>query len=287
MILKSLKLLLSFLTYFVFCTDSFSQNSDNQLFTKITYNLSYQLDSLNPLDIKTEKMELLFNDSISIFQSVSKGIRDSLTFEGKKVNHNYEVRNDRKFQLPRMKIYYSINRVGNSFWILDTYRFGGLISDNYQLYEENLTFDWKLTDKTDSLFGYLVQQATVTFGGRIWEAWYTPDIPFEAGPYKFYGLPGLIVFLKDKNGEWEFSLDNIELKKINRPITHRVRLDANIVKTNNLKFYKDREYYLKNRTLMDEASKEIIIESSEIRKKAIEADKLYAKKNNNWIELYQ
>ncbi|WP_262892927.1 hypothetical protein [Kaistella flava (ex Peng et al. 2021)] len=34
-------------------------------------------------------------------------------------------------------------------------------------------------------YWYKVQKATTTFGGKKWVAYFTRDIPFTDGPYKF------------------------------------------------------------------------------------------------------
>jgi GLPGLI family protein len=41
--------------------------------------------------------------------------------------------------------------------------------------------------------GYVCNRATTHFRGRDYEAWFTPEIPVTFGPFKFKGLPGLIL----------------------------------------------------------------------------------------------
>ena len=72
-------------------------------------------------------------------------------------------------------------------------------------YSEDLKFDWKISNEKQKIGSYNTQKATTEFGGRKWTAWFTTDIPLQDGPYKFHGLPGLIVKIEDdaKNYSWE------------------------------------------------------------------------------------
>lgn len=71
-------------------------------------------------------------------------------------------------------------------------------------------FDWNITNEKDSVLIYSVQKATAEFGGRIWNAWFTNDIPFSDGPYKFSGLPGLILKISDVTNSHNFELIGLE-----------------------------------------------------------------------------
>ena len=75
----------------------------------------------------------------------------------------------------------------------------------YMAYKENPKFDWKIEAETMKIGDYKTQKATTNFGGRTWTAWFSKDIPFQDGPYKFSGLPGLIVKIEDadQNYSWE------------------------------------------------------------------------------------
>ena len=71
-------------------------------------------------------------------------------------------------------------------------------------------FNWKLMPAKKVVAGYECQQALTTFGGRSWEAWFTRAIPVSEGPYKFYGLPGLIVKVRDAHDNYVFELLSFE-----------------------------------------------------------------------------
>lgn len=71
-------------------------------------------------------------------------------------------------------------------------------------YTEDLKFNWKISDEKQKIGEYNAQKATTEYGGRKWIAWFSSDLPFQDGPYKFSGLPGLIVKIEDadKNYSW-------------------------------------------------------------------------------------
>lgn len=59
--------------------------------------------------------------------------------------------------------------------------------------------NWKMLLGNDTIFGYLCRKAEVTYSGRNYIAWFTLDIPINDGPWKFNGLPGLILKVEDKD----------------------------------------------------------------------------------------
>ncbi|MBQ4525009.1 MAG: GLPGLI family protein [Bacteroidaceae bacterium] len=65
---------------------------------------------------------------------------------------------------------------------------------------------WTLGDEQDSLCGYLCQSAETKYHGKMWQAYYTEDVPTSIGPWKLGGLPGLITTVKDKEGIHTFTL---------------------------------------------------------------------------------
>ncbi len=100
------------------------------------------------------------------------------------------------------------------------------------LYEEPIPeINWELTDGTKEILGYECHKATARWRGRDWTAWYS-DIPFSDGPYKFTGLPGLILGLEDASGEHKFQA--IGIKKDKYPFGFDKNFDP--IKTKREKF---------------------------------------------------
>lgn len=95
------------------------------------------------------------------------------------------------------------------------------VSENYN-YEENPDLRWKIISDKEKIGIYNTQKATTDFGGRSWTGWFTPEIPIQDGPYKFSGLPGLIIKLEDSEGNFSWILEgnktldqDIETNKLN------------------------------------------------------------------------
>ncbi|MDO5615148.1 MAG: GLPGLI family protein, partial [Cruoricaptor ignavus] len=76
----------------------------------------------------------------------------------------------------------------------------------YYLYNTKDKQNWNISNETKQIDRYNVQKATTNFGGRTWEAWFTTEIPISEGPYKFRGLPGLIIAIKDSKSDYDFQL---------------------------------------------------------------------------------
>lgn len=88
------------------------------------------------------------------------------------------------------------------------------------IYEDTLNAQsWSITDSTKTVLGYACQQATGNFRGRQWTAWFTTDVPVSDGPWKFGGLPGLIMEVYDKGRHYYFTIIGLE-KVTEEPILY-------------------------------------------------------------------
>jgi GLPGLI family protein len=79
------------------------------------------------------------------------------------------------------------------------------------IYEEPVPkFEWKIQADTMTVLGYKCMKATTMFRGRTYNVWFTPFIPIRQGPWKFNGLPGLILKAADTKGYFEWTATGIE-----------------------------------------------------------------------------
>ena len=67
-----------------------------------------------------------------------------------------------------------------------------------------------LTTESQTILGHKCQRATCHWRGRDYEAWFAPDIPIRRGPWKFGGLPGLILKISDARHLYTFEAVAIE-----------------------------------------------------------------------------
>lgn len=94
--------------------------------------------------------------------------------------------------------------------ILHVYVDMPILMSNY-FYSENIPIqEWELYDDTLNITGHLCQKAMCSFRGRHFTAWFTPEIPVNNGPWKFGGLPGLILKIYDEDKLYVYECVGIE-----------------------------------------------------------------------------
>lgn len=72
-------------------------------------------------------------------------------------------------------------------------------------YEEPIPkFEWIIGSQQREIFGYQCFSAHAWFRGRSWTAWFCPEIPVDTGPWKFNGLPGVILAVTDSSSHYDW-----------------------------------------------------------------------------------
>jgi GLPGLI family protein len=118
----------------------------------------------------------------------------------------------------------------------------------YHIIKEMLpSYSWKIQTETKTMLKVRVQKATVTFRGRDYEAWFAPSIPISDGPYKFHGLPGLILEIGSVDGRFKFEAYALNLYQSNK--------DFDILKLSE-KYRKSTTLNLKQKLELAEKNKE-------------------------------
>lgn len=168
---------------------------------RFVYQVTAKPNASDKTEVKTENAYLDISPEKSVFYSENRIKRDSVMqanfksggargfnreqMEGLRTNINYTVEKNKADQKTFFK-----DRIGRDMY----------------MYEEDRPINWKISSETRKIGEYKVQKAETDFGGRTWTAWFTTDLPYPDGPYKFNGLPGLIVKVEDDKGEYSFDL---------------------------------------------------------------------------------
>lgn len=84
------------------------------------------------------------------------------------------------------------------------------IADDLFLVADTRKISWEICPEKSKVGEWNCQLAVADFAGRKWNAWFCTAIPLPEGPYKFYGLPGLIVKVADSEQLHQFTLVAIQ-----------------------------------------------------------------------------
>ncbi|WP_288434593.1 GLPGLI family protein [uncultured Chryseobacterium sp.] len=168
---------------------------------------------------------------------------------------------------------------------------------NFYKITEKAEQNWKISDSTKTFGTYSVQKAVTEFGGRNWVAWFTQDIPIPYGPYKFNGLPGLIMELYDSKKEYYFKLirsekipEDYERVTLQNSISRAIPVDYTKLNKLKLELYDNPFKYIMNGRLTLPEGKKLLLDdgtvlSKEQLKPAEANERKKLKAFNNPIEL--
>lgn len=153
-------------------------------------------------------------------------------------------------------------------------------------YKEDIIKDWQLVNESQTINTFNCRKATLNYKGREWTAWYDDSIPLPYGPYKFTGLPGLIVKIESLDGDFSFEL--VKSTPKNRLNSKELSLADSRYKNATSATFKEIRKIKKNQIdrLIVEASNLGIDTSSENTRNLLERQKqkLHNFENENLIE---
>lgn len=255
--------------------------------TRFVYQVSMKSDSLAAPTVEVAYLDV--SGDKSVFYGEKRMKRDSV------MQRSFETRNfsfDRsQMEQFRTQIGYQVEKDLTAQKIT----FKNRIARDQYSYDEDRTFSWKILPETTKIGEYKVQKAETDFAGRKWTAWFTQDVPVMDGPYKFSGLPGLIVKVEDAEGDYTFDLK--ETKKIGELPVFQQR-GGNTVAVKRLDYEKQAERFRKDpasfmnqgrssggtRVVMGGDGRQMNPNDPEVRKRMAERRKEEEKRNNNPLE---
>lgn len=100
------------------------------------------------------------------------------------------------------------------------------VDESYYTFTSQDKINWKISDSTKQFQHYKLQKATAYWGGRNWIAWFSSEIPISEGPYKFTGLPGLVMEISDVKNNFRYKL--ISLKRANETLDTKNIVESNL-----------------------------------------------------------
>ena len=204
--MKTLLLIIS-LSIIFFAPTVFAQTSnDNRAYLQIRYDEISISDTTNLQKKNYDVMGLEIGKSMSKFYSISlvetrKALEEQIKQGG---------------GIDFTKLNTSKNKRGKDEVILKNYTtnqvsmFERLGVFSYTFQEPTPIINWQIQPDTMSILNYSCQKAICQFKGRIYEAWFTSSINVSDGPWKFTGLPGLILKVIESRGHFIFECKSIE-----------------------------------------------------------------------------
>ncbi|QQQ27155.1 GLPGLI family protein [Chryseobacterium indoltheticum] len=174
-----------------------AQETANRFFYELTYS-----PSKDSLEKKNKEMTILdITKDKSIYRDYLAVSQDSILKVEVEAMQKAGTFKDLSKSIKQPKFSHVITKTYPSMDV----SYADYILQDKVSYKDDNVFDWKISGEKAKIGEYNAQKASTTFGGRNWIAWFTTDVPFQDGPYKFKGLPGLIVKVEDdaKNYSWE------------------------------------------------------------------------------------
>lgn len=238
----------------------------------VKYSYQKQVDSTDEKSkINLENYSLYLNEDNSLFVSDSRINLDTILN-----NANFSDL-DKLRSLPKPSSNERIFKSTSSKNIIIYDEF----YDKIYKYNDSVDMKWKITNIYDTFNDMKIRRAETKFRGRNYIAWYTSEVPISDGPYKFRGLPGLIIKLYDSKNEISYSL--ISLKKLEKGKSLNHNYDKEAVLMSKSKYIKIKKSFKQNPIPYMESQGAVF--SEETKRIIREKFRKRNEKTNNPIEL--
>ncbi|CAD7799801.1 hypothetical protein CHRY9390_00538 [Chryseobacterium aquaeductus] len=154
-------------------------------------------------------------------------------------------------------------------------------------YSEEPKLSWKIGKESKEIMGFKVYLAKTRYAGRNYEAYYAPEIPIQDGPYKFFGLPGLILEIFDEKKDHHFLAVGISHEK-------RISIDNLIaqkkyIETTKTKFVEMRKNHIEApmKRMFELMNSTQIYEKKDANGNIVDMRKVFSETQKRMIEEYK
>ena len=200
-----------FLTILIFSLEiSYSQNNKTviasiQYKTTLIDNKIVLIDDICQLDIAKNKSYFYSVGELENLHRINARI-EKAPKTGNSIDLGTVYSKDRLHKLCNFKVLKDYN-AKKAFYIEN------IGSQNLGFIKDSLTTKrWIITNETTKIVGLLCHKATMEKNKISITAWFCIDVPFQDGPFSYYGLPGLIIKLSTSTG-FEANLISISYNK--------------------------------------------------------------------------
>lgn len=200
------------LLFFLLPLISYKLSAQNKTDTSIylcKYSFAWQKDTSKIFSKSFDLMYLEIGKSSSTFYSYHHllGFQNFMEDIKTRKNLDYITSNSSRYYKNSESEIIIHNFEAKEFKVID--RLGAHNAVTYCYSDPLIIPIWNLTQDTLTILNQLCQRATTTFKGRDYIAWFAPDIPISLGPWKFTGLPGLILRVHDSKNQISFDATEI------------------------------------------------------------------------------
>ena len=203
-----MKFITTILTTVALTTAAYSQEADKTL-AKVKYSFSHIRDTTQKDKPYTENMIMLVGKNASQYTSYDKIEQTKL----RKKQILEQVKNVQQGSSMEINLSGGRQIISEDYFYFANekklYTKENMISV-FLIEEPSTKIDWKISKDTTSFSGVHCQKATARFKGRNWIAWFASELPFQSGPWKLNGLPGLIIEAYDDKKEVQFKFAGLE-----------------------------------------------------------------------------
>lgn len=191
---KHILCLVVLLSFFI--TETFAQKQLQITYENTTFGFS---------NVRSSKVKVVSTNEVCL--SVTEDLWNETIIVGEGRNRRSEFG-----PVTKIKSYsYFKNYLDNMMYYFDKKIFPCYIK------EELNQFNWEIVEEQKEVLGYKCTKAITYYRGRDYIAWFTTELPFKAAPWKYHGLPGVVLEVKSMDDFTSMIAIELKITKGNKP----------------------------------------------------------------------